>query len=308
MDVARGKLKGIVQHCIYEISTGKWEAGEKLPSVRKAEQLWGVNRLTVLGAYKELLEMGLVISKDRRGFFVASSQDADENKNQKDQLDRLYSKVKDIVDRDSNFDWIATLKYFERLAEMEVKESPTLGFVECSMIQAIGHADEIESKLNVHVASVLLEDDIKIPSSMQTLFTTGFHIQEVGEIGRKRGLEVINVPIEVDQRLFASTPKEAKSATIFELEEPMSEGIYTDVKKLSTISLRKKVVKDVDEEIAEFLASTDRELVLLSPRMWGAAKKKWRNNPRVQHIKFSIKKSAWPQIARAAKLPFNLNF
>lgn len=308
MEISGGKLKSVVQHCIYEISTGKWKPGEKLPSVRKAEELWGVNRLTILSAYRELSEMGLVVSEDRRGYFVANQKTSEEDSDHKKQLDELFKKTLAFVRKNTDFEPAAVLKYFSSLAEKENEINPEFAFLECSVFQAQGHALEIRNKLNVAVLPLLIDEEIKnngLNGNVRTLLTTGFHIQEVKSIGKRHNLEVVNVPIEVDPNLFESMETSFDSATIFELEEAMSRDIFNDVKALAkSIRLKEKVVKDVNGEIVRFLADNSNELILLSPRVWGRTAKKWQQDSRVHLIRFSIKKESWPAIIETMKLPF----
>ncbi|MEP1094999.1 MAG: winged helix-turn-helix domain-containing protein [Cyclobacteriaceae bacterium] len=308
MEIGKGKLKSVVQHCVYEISTGKWSSGEKLPSVRKAEKMWGVNRLTVLSAYRKLMEMGLVISEDRRGYFVATQTESKETIHQRDQLDQLYKKVVKLIKSNTSFEPHAVLKYFASLAEEENDLYPETAFIECSEFQAEGHAKEIKDRLNVSIQPLLLDQGIRkleLPPNIRTLLTTGFHILEVKKIGKRLDLDVVNVPIKVDTGLFENISINFNAATVFELEEAMSRDIFNDVKALTkSISLKEKIVQDVNSEIEDFLSTHSNEIILLSPRVWGRTAKKWRQNPRVHLIKFSIQENSWPIIVEAVKLPF----
>ena len=307
MEISGGKLKSVVQHCIYEISTGKWKAGEKLPSVRKAEKLWGVNRLTVLSAYRELSEMGLVVPEDRRGYFVAEQQVSEEN-DYKKQLDDLYRKTLAVVRKNTDFEPAAVFRYFTSLVEKENDTNPTCAFLECSILQAQGHASEIRNKLNVPVLPVLIDQEVKkngIPGNVKTLLTTGFHIREVKEIGEKHKLPVLNVPIEVHPELFENIDRNFSSATIFELEEAMSRDIFNDVKALAmNAHIKERVVDNINDEIEQFLEDAEDQIILLSPRVWGKADKRWQRHPRVHLIRFSIERGSWPAIVEALKLPF----
>src|SRR5262245_59667018 len=68
----RGTVEEIVNHGLYEIATGRWTAGTRLPSVRDAERRWGVNRLTVLRAYRRLAALGPAASEPRSRCRVTS--------------------------------------------------------------------------------------------------------------------------------------------------------------------------------------------------------------------------------------------
>ena len=56
------------------IKEGQLQEGDFLPSVRELAEQLGVNRNTVAAAYKNLVAMGIVISKGRLGTQVKSYQ------------------------------------------------------------------------------------------------------------------------------------------------------------------------------------------------------------------------------------------
>ncbi|MCM3258342.1 PLP-dependent aminotransferase family protein [Paenibacillus lautus] len=74
MDEKAGK--GTLQQLVYDtvtkgIATGEWKESDKLPSVRVMAERLKVHRLTVLKAYQQLLEDGIVEVKYKSGYFVA---------------------------------------------------------------------------------------------------------------------------------------------------------------------------------------------------------------------------------------------
>ncbi|WP_433940236.1 PLP-dependent aminotransferase family protein [Paenibacillus lautus] len=74
MDEKAGK--GTLQQLVYDtvakgIATGEWMESDKLPSVRVMAERLKVHRLTVLKAYQQLLEDGIVEVKYKSGYFVA---------------------------------------------------------------------------------------------------------------------------------------------------------------------------------------------------------------------------------------------
>ena len=52
------------------ISVGSIESGRALPSCRELSRQLGVSRNTVFTSYEKLIEMGMIVSKDRCGYFV----------------------------------------------------------------------------------------------------------------------------------------------------------------------------------------------------------------------------------------------
>ncbi|WP_046212685.1 aminotransferase-like domain-containing protein [Paenibacillus wulumuqiensis] len=53
------------------IRRGDWQAHEKLPSVRQLSQESGMHRLTVLKAYQQLKESGILYSRHKSGYYVS---------------------------------------------------------------------------------------------------------------------------------------------------------------------------------------------------------------------------------------------
>ncbi len=307
MEPVRGKLGDIVQHCIYEIATGKWTARQKLPSVREAEVIWGVNRLTVLAAYRELEKIGLVESKDRSGYYVV---DNGENDVFDTGLNKLYGKLKTTIAKHTDLNLAYAFRYFGALAVSEFQANPVHAFLECTEHQAKGHTIEIFQKLNAPVHPICLQNNGKsipeIPKSVELLMTTGFHIEEVNRIGKKLGKKVINIPIEVDPDFLKNTPNNIKKMILVELENNMSSNILNDVKKLvGKVDLSKKLVRHMDEELQALVNDQTHQLILLSPRVWGQASPKIRKDKRVKLIRFRISDSSWKIIGKALKIPLH---
>ncbi|MEF7438018.1 PLP-dependent aminotransferase family protein [Paenibacillus lautus] len=74
--------KGTLQQLVYDtiakgIATGEWRESDKLPSVRVMAERLKVHRLTVLKAYQQLLEDGIVEVKYKSGYFVAGKAGGD---------------------------------------------------------------------------------------------------------------------------------------------------------------------------------------------------------------------------------------
>jgi DNA-binding transcriptional regulator YhcF (GntR family) len=308
MELIKGKQADIVQHCIYEIATGKWAPGLKLPSVRSAEQLWGVNRLTVLNAYRELERIGLVTVKDRSGYYVSEGE---VGKTVDTGLNQLYTKVKALIERNTDFDLSYIFKYFGGMAISESRSNPNYAFLECTQQQADDHASEIYHKLNVFVKPVCLDSDdelsSQIPDSIQTLLTTGFHIKDVKRIGKKLKKEVVNIPIEVDTDLLAAEQNKTKKAFLVELESNMSSNISRDLQNLAgKMEIVQRLITDVDKDMPEIMENPANELILLSPRVWGRCAQTIKKDERVKLIRFKISSNSWKIVSSTLKIPLRL--
>ncbi len=63
------------------IKLGILSAGEKLPSVRAAAQEMGINPNTMARAYSYLEERGLIYTLPKKGVYVSSPEEGNENEN-----------------------------------------------------------------------------------------------------------------------------------------------------------------------------------------------------------------------------------
>ncbi len=61
----------IVDFAFNEVSAGRWAPGERIPSVRELSADLGVNSRTVLKAFEDLQDLGLIAPQRGMGFFLA---------------------------------------------------------------------------------------------------------------------------------------------------------------------------------------------------------------------------------------------
>ena len=302
MEPAKGKLGDIVQHCIYEIATGKWSALQKLPSVREAENLWGVNRHTVLAAYRELEKIGLVFSKDRSGYYVVDNGETDVFDTG---LNKLYAKLKNMIAKHTDLNLAYAFRYFSAMAISESEANPTYAFLECTNHQAEDHTKEIFQKLNIVVQPISINNDKidpEIPQSVEILMTTGFHISEVNLIGKKLKKKVINIPIEIDPDFLKKTQNKFRKMMLVEFEDNMSSNIFNDIKRvIGPVQLERKLITNIEEELPSLID----ESILLSPRVWGQASSAIKSDKRVRLIRFKISDTSWKVISQALKIPLH---
>jgi GntR family transcriptional regulator/MocR family aminotransferase len=54
------------------ITSGALSSDKRLPSCRELAQQLGVSRNTVFAAYNRLIDLGLLVSRNRSGYFIAS--------------------------------------------------------------------------------------------------------------------------------------------------------------------------------------------------------------------------------------------
>jgi predicted transcriptional regulators len=61
----------ISDYCTSGIMTGRWEQGDRIPSTKELAVTLGVNPRTVMKAYDELAEAGVIFQRRGMGYFVA---------------------------------------------------------------------------------------------------------------------------------------------------------------------------------------------------------------------------------------------
>lgn len=150
-----------------EITDGQIDYGKKLPSVRKASELYGVSRTTVQNAYFALSADGYIISEPQSGYYVSYKN---KKKSAESKAENTADKIKfdfttDTADRDS-FDfniWRRYIKSALRQDDRLLSYSEAQG--ELLLREAI--ADYIREKRNVTASA----DRIVIGAGVQTLLS-----------------------------------------------------------------------------------------------------------------------------------------
>lgn len=148
-----------------EITERQIDYGEKLPSVRKASELYSVSRTTVQNAYFALSADGYIISEPQSGYYVSYKKKKKQIENKSENTDDKikFDFTTDTADRDS-FDfniWRRYIKSALRQDDKLLSYSEAQG--ELLLREAI--ADYIREKRNVTASA----DRIIIGAGVQTL-------------------------------------------------------------------------------------------------------------------------------------------
>jgi len=299
-----------ITHGIYQIATGKWPPGQRLPSVREAERAWGVDRRTVLQAYQRLADLGLVVCAPRSGYSVTKSAEFGRLSRHRHELDHLFDRLLAEIETQSELSPLGTFRYFAELAAQRASEHPECAFVECTAIQAEGHAREIQEHLDVPCLPLTVGEingrRARIPAQVRTLLVSGFHFGELRPLARTDGLRVASVPIEVSPGLLGRIPRGVTEAIVFESDDEEAHVIRDDVRALGLdLPLKVHVASEPESALAAWKKkdARRRSVALVSPRLWGGLAAPWRDQARVVPIEFRIREDAWPEVADAIGLP-----
>ncbi|MHC4550546.1 MAG: GntR family transcriptional regulator [Planctomycetota bacterium] len=299
------KTERIVKHCLYEIATGAWAPGRRLPSLREARRLWSVNHVTVLRAYRRLAELGLVRSVTRSGFFIADSPGVAGLSRHRAELERAYRRLRGRIAREG-MSVVGAFRYLAQLAEARAREEPECAFVECTAFQAEGHAREVRERLQVPCLPLTTAQTAsgRIPRHLQTLITTSFHHHEVGPLADPPALTAIHVPIEFSPDLPDRLPRRTREVLILATDEEVAKHAARDARRVLGRKIEGAQVRVPELEARlERMGAGPRRAVVFSPSLWSALPERQRKTPLFLPLEYRICEPAWPRIADAIGLP-----
>jgi DNA-binding transcriptional regulator YhcF (GntR family) len=309
---AGGKADRVFKHALYEIATGAWAPGTRLPSLREAHDRWGVNHLTVRAAYRRLEELGLVRSVPRSGYFVCAHDDLDRLGRHREELGRRFERIRRGLVADG-LSVLGAFRWFARLAEAAARDRPECAFAECTRFQAEMHAREVSDRLEVPCLPVTtggLRDGARLPKELRTILTTSYHRQEVTEGAPDRRVHV--VPIE----LSASLPEKLREANrpvlVLATDAETARHAARDARRqlgrgAPAIRSAGATPDDLDRRLdATFSRRAPRakaRAAVLSPTLWSALDEERRRKVVAFPFAYGIGEAAWPGIADALGLP-----
>lgn len=303
------KAASLVTRCIYEIATGVWVAGQKLPSVRQAEAKWGLDRRVVMRAYQRLAELGLVEVLNRSGYYVVGREDLGRVSRHRHELENLYERFARLIVEDTELSPLGAFRYFAQYAEQKAQLSPEVAFAECTTAQAEGHAREVFQRLGIPClplsTQAIAGKRTRIPAHVRLLLVTGFHYGELKHLDGDE-LQVVSVPIEVSPALARHLEDRSANIVIVEYDETEGRQIQRDVEQLdAALSTELHVASDLETALEELVGERVGAGIIaaLSPRVWGDASDRWREHPNVVPVEFSVVDDAWLRVADTIGLP-----
>jgi hypothetical protein len=244
---------------------------------------------------------------------VASGGDAPPLARRRAELIRLYDSTTARIRRRGTLSPLGAIRWLAHLAESRAEDQPECAFVECTALQAEGHAREITAALRFPCLP-LTTDDLarhRLPRHLRLVLTTGFHVGEVRAAARRSGVPVISVPIEVDPEVVSAFAPDGTDVVVVEMHPDMANHVASDVAiATGQRRLRSVVAPDPSTTLKSLVGPPRRpnrdRLALLSPRVWGTIAPRWRKHPRVRQLAFRICPSAWSSISDRLGLPLGL--
>jgi len=311
-----GKVETVANRCFYMIAMGKWPPGTRLPAVRQLESQWLVNRLTILKAYGMLASHGLVQHEPNGSFYVAEQASGRDLRRDRIVLGNLYEKVVATIKSETDLLPLEVLRMLARIAESRMQENPEVAFVECSRLQAADHAEEIMLRLGVPVLPLSLDeirgDKIAIPSQVEAVLTTSFHIEELAGL-RDQGINVVALPIEISRELLDQVTAGGREVVFLEPDEDLARRTRRDALWMMNLKEpRVKVVGDIAHFLRTALGSSAPSsdalpadtLFLVPQRVWEELDPAVRQLGSVRPITCRLSDGAWQLVAEALGIPF----
>ena len=309
-----GKAARIVTKCVYDVATGVLKRGQRLPSLREAEAVFGAHQLTVLRAYQELVRMRLVRSVPRKGYFVAETESVRRVSSHRPELEQLFDRVDELIREHTELSPLGVLRYLSRLGEHQAAEKPECVFVECTLYQAEGHAREITERFGLPCAAVstgwLEGRPSRLPESARTVITTNFHHAEVTPVAREARRNMVDVLIEPCPSL-ANDLSPFSSLALVILDPDHIEQTVRDVHSIMGHPLPIDAVgiemSQLEDTLDDLLARPDppdgERGILLSTSHWASLSSEQQDHVRLVPLKYRIRAPEWSRLGEALGLP-----
>jgi hypothetical protein len=311
------KVDQIVTDCLYRIATGAWPPGHRLPTLRSAAELWSVNGLTCLRAYRRLIALGLARSRERGGYHVTDAAPVARLARHRADIGELYELFEGWVRGRAGLSVAGAARAVARMADARAAERPECAFVECTRFQAEGHAREVSARLRVPCAALTTADIAgrreRIPEHVRTVLTTHFHAAELAALADPPRLTVAAVAIEPAPGFLAALAESsAAEVYVLALTGPLARSVARDLagrvgRKDVRFRSRGTSVDKLDGVLRGLLGDgppgEGRRVVVLSTTLWSNAAEKWNGRPDVLPFTYRILDSAWPDVADALGMP-----
>lgn len=306
-----GKVEAVVADCVYQIATGVWRPGEKLPPLRAAKERWGVNEVTCFRAYRRLVEDRMVESRDRDGYFVASGDPVTRASVNQERLRGLFEVFARAAGMEPGFTVLGAARAIAQMAEAAAAEKPECAFVECTAFQAEDHASEVRDRLRIPCSAITVAELTRTgcPPHVRALVTTPFHAKDLAHY---RASRVAVAPIELAQDLIEVLRRAGGRPCItMALKPGLARSVAADLGRrlgaasppFSPMGVAAEKVMPALERLLDSRPSRTGPLCILSPSLWSALDERWRGRPDVRPLQYRIVPAAWRDIAGVLGLP-----
>ena len=284
-----------------EIAAGALLPGDRLPPLRAAADLWGVNLHTVRHAYRALAEAGLVRTAGRGSIVLRADSAPAPAIPEEDVITRFLREAREQHGL-SLHDIRRQLERQIRGAEPEVPEvleprvfpdsrvgPAVVHVIECSTWQALDLAQQVQERWQVTAKPWSLERAGEPPAG--PLVATYFHYNDIRARWPKRLAQVQFASIRPDPalagRVRGIVPTEVRTTVILcEREAEKARNIAADlVAVLPSPTFEIRTLVSNNPTTALHVAGKTQP-VLFAPRIWGALGPVERADPRAVEVRY----------------------
>jgi len=185
------------------ILSGELEPGSRLPTARQLAGFLRINRNTVLKAYQELAQEGLIECRRGRGCVVVEQPMAVAQPVSPRLLEIIDWAIEQAGELGVSPDELAAFAYARARQRQDVRVKRRLVFVECAAPIATAFAQAVQERLNVEVTPVVL-GELEQPTAeverhlreAHVVVTTFFHLQEVRRLLAKAKKQVVGLGLK----------------------------------------------------------------------------------------------------------------
>ncbi len=207
-DMNRKKGVPMYLHLTHEIKkliqNGSWEAGKKVPTERELADKLSISRNTVSSAYKELEAEGILVSTQGRGTFVTDRDAVIRRESRKDRLLKIIDiAIEEAAELGFNIDEFLVIANQRVTYKKEMLSRLRVAFIECNKEQLDHFLKDLHLDPSVSIIPVLLDDFRNNPGEVNQfltttdlILTTFFHLQEVKEMVKFKGVEIIGIALD----------------------------------------------------------------------------------------------------------------
>lgn len=254
------------------IQSGTWEAGKKVPTERELAEKLNISRNTVSAAYKELESEGILVSTQGRGTFVTDSDAVVKRESRKDRLLRIIDiSIEEAAELGFNIDEFLVIAN-QRVAEKkEMLRKVRVAFVECNREQLDQFSKDLRLEPSVSIFPVLLDDlrhdqeEIgKILAGTDLILTTFFHLDEVKDLVKSKGPEIIGIALDPQLETIVKIARLSLGTKlgIVSLSDSFAAKIINSLKRAGIDHLDITVTTARDaKKLADFIAHVDALVV-----------------------------------------------
>jgi GntR family transcriptional regulator len=182
----------------YFLLNGDLQAGDKMPTPLELEQYLGINRNTVIVAYKELEKEGLLVSRRGQGTFVTDRI----NHVKGPDMRELFELARDTVEKTKQLGYdvedLFTIIYNQTVLNIDAAHKPILHalLIECNTPDLNYYCELLKNELKIYIDICLLSElqerlhsnEVKNADFVITSFS---HLEDAKAILEPLGKEVL---------------------------------------------------------------------------------------------------------------------